>query len=69
MAALIAGDQYGLSSKGTSNDNKILLFVKLTDSALRAIEEYLKNEVSSNSIYPYGYTLYCVFKYFFVAIF
>lgn len=47
MAALCAGDQYGLSSKGSFNENKVLIFVKLTDSAQRAIEEYLRNEVSA----------------------
>lgn len=43
MAALIAGVQYGLSSQGNFNENKELIFVKLTDSAYRAIEEYLRN--------------------------
>lgn len=43
MAALIAGVQYGLSSQGNFNENKELIFVKLTDSAFRAIEEYLRN--------------------------
>ncbi|CAH1407219.1 unnamed protein product [Nezara viridula] len=43
MAALVAGGQYGLSSQEHFNENKSLIFVKLTDSAFRAIEEYLKN--------------------------
>lgn len=48
MAALCAGDQYGLSSKGSFNENKVLIFVKLTDSAQRAIEEYIRNENKIN---------------------
>uniref|UniRef100_A0A146MD56 RNA polymerase II elongation factor ELL n=4 Tax=Lygus hesperus TaxID=30085 RepID=A0A146MD56_LYGHE len=43
MAALVAGVQYGLASQGHFNENKSLIFVKLTDSALRAIEDYVKN--------------------------
>lgn len=46
MAALCPGVQYGLSSQENFGENKDLIFVKLTDSALRAIEEYRKNEVS-----------------------
>lgn len=46
MAALVAGVQYGLTSQDHFNENKSLIFVKLTDSALRAIEEYLRNKVS-----------------------
>ncbi|KAL3226401.1 hypothetical protein MRX96_004491 [Rhipicephalus microplus] len=42
MAALVEGSQYGLSSQGNYSKNKTLIFVKLTDSALRSIEEYLK---------------------------
>lgn len=37
---------YNLSSQNSLNCNKELIFVKLTDSALRAIEEYQKNQVS-----------------------
>ncbi|KAL1508914.1 hypothetical protein ABEB36_003733 [Hypothenemus hampei] len=44
MAALCPGVQYGLSSQQNFSDNKDLIFVKLTDSALRAIEEYIKNQ-------------------------
>ncbi|GLH07417.1 Uncharacterized protein GBIM_12875 [Gryllus bimaculatus] len=47
MAALMQGVQYGLSSQGTFDENKSLIFVKLTDSAFRAIEEYLRNKLSS----------------------
>lgn len=46
MAALCPGVQYGLSSQENLGENKDLIFVKLTDSALRAIEEYVKNQVS-----------------------
>nr|CAH7717406.1 unnamed protein product [Callosobruchus chinensis] len=44
MAALCPGVQYGLSSQQNFGENKDLIFVKLTDSALRAIEEYIKNQ-------------------------
>lgn len=43
MAELCPGVQYGLSSQESFGENKDLIFVKLTDSAYRAIEEYLKN--------------------------
>lgn len=43
MAALPAGVQYGLSSESSYKENKELLFVKLTDSALKAIEDFLRN--------------------------
>ena len=46
MAALVAGVQYGLTSQEHFNENKSLIFVKLTDSAFRAIDQYLKNKVS-----------------------
>lgn len=42
MAALPAGVQYGLSSESSCKENKELVFVKLTDSALKAIHDYLK---------------------------
>ncbi|KFM81695.1 hypothetical protein X975_00424, partial [Stegodyphus mimosarum] len=44
MAALLEGQQYGLSAQDKINSNKSLVFVKLTDSALRSIEEYVKNK-------------------------
>lgn len=47
MAALVAGVKYGLSSQESSYQDKSLIFVKLTDSAFRAIEEHLKNAVST----------------------
>ncbi|XP_076355611.1 suppressor of Triplolethal [Tachypleus tridentatus] len=43
MATLVEGQQYGLSSQGNIFNNKSLIFVKLTDSALRSIEDYLKS--------------------------
>lgn len=52
MAALCPGVQYGLSSQQNFSDNKDLIFVKLTDSALRAIEDYIKNQASSVEIRP-----------------
>jgi RNA polymerase II elongation factor ELL len=45
MAGLVEGVQYGLSSQGNFHENKSLIFVKLTDSAYRAIEDYLRNKV------------------------
>ncbi|XP_067005383.2 RNA polymerase II elongation factor Ell [Anabrus simplex] len=44
MAALVQGVQYGLSSQENFIENKSLIFVKLTDSAYRAIEDYLRNK-------------------------
>lgn len=49
MAALCTGISYGLSQSCLSNENKELIFVKLTDSAYRAIEEYQKNQNKLNS--------------------
>lgn len=43
MAKLAAGVKYGLSSQNTFYNNKELVLVKLTDSAQRAIESYLRN--------------------------
>ncbi|KAJ9580095.1 hypothetical protein L9F63_004237, partial [Diploptera punctata] len=43
MATLVEG-VYGLSSQGPFYENKSLLFVKLTDSAYRAIEDFLRNK-------------------------
>ncbi|XP_031781890.1 RNA polymerase II elongation factor Ell isoform X3 [Nasonia vitripennis] len=48
MAALVAGVQYGLSSHSNFHENKSLIFVKLTDSAQRAIEDYLRNRGKIN---------------------
>jgi len=41
MALLIEGQKFGLSSK--SDNSKSVVYVKLTDSALRSLEEYLKH--------------------------
>ncbi|XP_054160335.1 RNA polymerase II elongation factor ELL2-like [Oppia nitens] len=51
MATLIEGQQYALTSHLNHSVNKSLIFVKLTDSAFNAIEEYLNNKgsVSPNS--------------------
>lgn len=51
MAALCTGISYGLSQSCLSNENKELIFVKLTDSAYRAIEEYQKNQVSTQLLF------------------
>lgn len=54
MAALCAGN-YGLTQQhqqtngGQPGDNKELIFVKLTDSALRAIEEFQRNQLKLGS--------------------
>ncbi|EAT42436.1 AAEL006015-PA [Aedes aegypti] len=50
MAALCAGS-YGLSQQhqpqhANDHSNKELIFVKLTDSALKAIEEFQRNQVT-----------------------
>ncbi|XP_013781597.1 RNA polymerase II elongation factor ELL-like [Limulus polyphemus] len=47
MAALVEGQQYGLFSQGSYSNSNSLIFVKLTDSALKSIEDYLKNKGSS----------------------
>lgn len=48
MAALSVGISYDLSQSTFNGDNKELFFVKLTDSAFRAIEEYQKVQVCQN---------------------
>ena len=45
MASMVAGVQYGMHTN--FNENKSLVFVKLTDSAQRAIEDFLRNRVST----------------------
>ena len=42
---LTEGVQYGLSSNGLPSENKSLVYVKLTDSSFKAIEEYLRIKV------------------------
>lgn len=46
MAALVEGHQYGLSSHELLTQNKSVVHVKLTDSALKTIEEFVKSKVS-----------------------
>lgn len=45
MAALEEGFQYGLSSNSISSSNRTVVHVKLTDTSLRIIEEYLRRKV------------------------
>lgn len=48
MAALVEGCRYGLSSsEGTNCSDRTLIFVKLTDSALKAVEDFVKFKVST----------------------
>ncbi|KAL5005257.1 hypothetical protein ScPMuIL_018713 [Solemya velum] len=44
MAALVEGHQYGLSSHELLTQNKTVVHVKLTDSALKTIEEFVKSK-------------------------
>lgn len=46
MATLCPGVQYGLSTEENFSENKILIFVKLTDSAFVSVQQHLKNQVS-----------------------
>ncbi|XP_046444893.1 RNA polymerase II elongation factor Ell-like [Daphnia pulex] len=48
MAAFEEGVQYGLSAHGHSSENKSLVFVKLTDSSFKAIEEYLRIKLKTS---------------------
>ena len=48
MAALVEGSEYGLSSLESTSANKSVLHVKLTDSALKAFEEFQKIKVSAD---------------------
>jgi len=51
MAVLVEGQKYGLSSK--SEKSKSVVYVKLTDSSLRSLEDYLKHRaVFENSEGP-----------------
>ena len=40
MASIIEGQQYALTSQFSNNKGQSMVFVKLTDSALKAIEDY-----------------------------
>lgn len=46
--ALVPGVQYGLSSRDNFDQHKSLIFIKLTDSSFRAIQEYVKNRHKVN---------------------
>ena len=54
---------YNLISRTESSNNKLLVHVKLTDSCLRALEEYQLVEVicrqreSASSLFPYSFTV------------
>jgi len=45
--ALVPGVQYGLSSRDNFDQQKTVIFTKLTDSSYRSIQEYVKNRVSN----------------------
>lgn len=45
-ATLDEGREYGLASNVSTSGNKTFIHFKLTDSALRALEEYSKIKVS-----------------------
>lgn len=47
MATLVEGEKYGLSSTSANYELKSVVHVKLTDSALKAIEDLLKCKVWS----------------------
>ena len=49
MAVLVEGQKFDLSSK--SQTSKSVVYVKLTDSALRSLEDYLKNKVRHFSLF------------------
>lgn len=51
MASITADTFYNLSNQHHYNNNKEFIYVKLTDSALRAIEDYIKNQVSIKTCY------------------
>ena len=48
MADLAEGWQYGLCSENAANKNKSVLHVKLTDSALKALQEYQRIKVGND---------------------
>jgi hypothetical protein len=50
MASSLTADSFfNLSTQHQNNYNKEFIYVKLTDSALRAIEEFIKNQVGTTS--------------------
>ena len=56
MAGLVQGVQYVLSSHGYFHENKLLIFVRLTDSAYRAIEDFLRKKYDCTSGCRYSCT-------------
>ncbi|XP_069137505.1 RNA polymerase II elongation factor ELL-like [Argopecten irradians] len=52
MAALVEGRHYGLSSSISSQEHKTVVQVKLTDSALKTIDEFLKIKVPHSKSTP-----------------
>lgn len=46
MAALVEGQNYGLSSRNAASGSKSVIQLKLTDSSLKAFEEFAKIKVS-----------------------
>ncbi|XP_060076463.1 RNA polymerase II elongation factor ELL-like [Ylistrum balloti] len=52
MAALAEGRQYGLSSSISSQEHKTVVQVKLTDSALKSIDEFLRIKVGRSQGTP-----------------
>lgn len=59
MAALVEGQKYGLSSNFSLHDQKTVVQVRLTDSALKAIEEYLKLKVKFTRFTEKYHTILC----------
>ena len=49
MAALVEGHNYELASQESTSAEKSLVHVKLTDSALKAFEEFQKIQVGMES--------------------
>ena len=49
-ASLVQGQEYGLASNVSTSGTKTLIHFKLTDSALRTLEEYSRHKVSIISI-------------------
>lgn len=51
MASSLTADSfYSLSTQHQFSHNKELIYVKLTDAALRAIEDYARNQVGSAAL-------------------
>lgn len=55
MASSLTADSfYSLSTQHQFNYNKELIYVKLTDTALRAIEDYARNQVGTRPLPSYN---------------